>query len=169
MATTSPNPWLALAAPLSNIRITLPRYSDVDDLQRNLSDHIIYSQLARVPYPYTREHAAKWLQNNVPIAEKLLSQAQDVSGSERKTWVDGCPYRVIREVTEDGEERYIGDIGVRRADPEDFGWFSKVIDGNLEKEVGDPTIIWTLGSESRSLNCADVAHISQPDTDTTLT
>lgn len=57
--------------------------------------------------------------------------------------------RSIREVKADGTDVYLGDILVNRCANEEMNDNKaedlSLIDVNLAKEPGDPTIVWTIG------------------------
>jgi hypothetical protein len=75
--------------------------------------------------------------------------------------VDYCPVRVIREVLENGEDVYLGDIGINRlgdgkllAPPGaevDNELVARYAGENAQREPGDPDIVWTIGGESSSV------------------
>jgi hypothetical protein len=66
-----------------------------------------------------------------------------------------CPVNAIREVKNDGEDVYLGDISLRRCT--DVRLLAAIAENHTDKEqkrdaerntcriVGDPEIIWTIG------------------------
>ena len=71
---------------------------------------------------------------------------------EGKTVVDGCPVQHIREVQPDGTELYLGDLSVSRnswIEVEDKDLRARMMKENMEKPVGDPGIVWTIGGVSK--------------------
>lgn len=71
------------------------------------------------------------------------------------TIVDCCPVQAIREVLDNGEDVYIGDISFKRlGDGKLLGPPDIEIDDelalryaaeNAERAIGDPDIVWTVG------------------------
>ncbi|KDN40576.1 hypothetical protein RSAG8_08048, partial [Rhizoctonia solani AG-8 WAC10335] len=53
-------PFIALPAPYSNIRLTPPRLSDADDIMVIMNTPEIIMNFATPPYPYLREHCDGW-------------------------------------------------------------------------------------------------------------
>jgi RimJ/RimL family protein N-acetyltransferase len=144
-------PYLQLPAPHSNIRITPPRMSDVPTLTAILNDPEVYPYLATPPYPYLEEHAVAFLElakahsdeGFAEIKGKILAGEEDYVASR-------CPVLTIREVQPDGTDIYIGNISfVRYAfyEIQDQEERARRCAENNEKEKGDPSIIWTFGSE----------------------
>lgn len=132
-------PYLPLPAPHSRLRLTPPRPEDVPLLVGHMNDPEIYTYLAGPPFPYTEAHGRQWVHNGVQESQRLFEQ---IERGDR--WIDGCPVRVIRQVgEEDGTEVYVGDIGISRLDP-GKGFMTEEAE-NLTKEVGDPTLWWTVG------------------------
>jgi len=140
--------FLRLPAPHENIIITPPRDSDGADIVLILNDPRVYKNLLGPPFPYHPHHAEEWLRTVKSNSDNIL---EDLRGG--KTVVDGCPVQHIREVQPDGTDLFLGDLSVTRN-----GWLEvtdrvlreKMTKENLEKPVGDPSIVWTLGGMSRS-------------------
>jgi hypothetical protein len=64
--------------------------------------------------------------------------------------VSGCPVRSIREVQPDGSDVYLGDVEIRRHIFEEIGDLdrrARLVEINNAKEVGDPTIVWSIGGQ----------------------
>jgi len=64
--------------------------------------------------------------------------------------VDSCPVRSIREVKADGTDVFLGDIGVDRCaneelDDDNADKENSLVDANMAKQTGDPSIVWTIG------------------------
>lgn len=131
--------YLQLPAPHSNIRITPPRLSDVDGMVEHMNDPRIYEFFASPPFPYTQQHGLDWSARAIDSCKMVLEDL-----AEGNQFVNGCPVRSIREVQEDGSDVFIGDIGIMREFPDSPWIFGKEPD-NGTKEVGDPTILWTIG------------------------
>ncbi|KAF9650299.1 hypothetical protein BDM02DRAFT_3093385 [Thelephora ganbajun] len=140
--------FLRLPAPHENIIITPPRDSDAADLVLILNDPRVYKFLLEPPFPYYLHHAEEWLEMVKKRSDEILEDLR-----EGKTVVDGCPVQYIREVQPDGTDLLLGDLSVTRN-----GWMEvsdkelreKMTKENLEKPIGDPTIVWTIGDYLRS-------------------
>ena len=64
--------------------------------------------------------------------------------------MDYCPVRSIREVKPDGTDMYLGDIYVDRCANKEMNDDNEdkdidLINVNMAKLSGDPTIVWTIG------------------------
>jgi hypothetical protein len=118
--------------------------------------------LAGPPFPYTRKDWDEWF----PMIEKATSDAlvewrevdksrkENERGSgEEKRWLgEGLPVSSIREVDPvTGEQKFIGDIGIRRrefmilGDEEEK---KRLVEENNALEAGNPNIAWEMGCES---------------------
>lgn len=140
--------FLRLPAPHENVIITPPRYSDVADIVLILNDPRVYKFLVGPPFPYQPHHAVEWVEAVKNRMDKILEDLR-----EGKTIVDGCPVQYIREVQPDGTELFLGDVSVTRSGwPEviDEDLREKLTKENLEKPVGDPSIVWTMGGALRN-------------------
>lgn len=148
--------FLRLPAPHENIIITPPRYSDAAETVLIVGDPRVYKFLIGPAFPYLHHHAEEWVGKIKNKSDKILEDLH-----EGKTVVDGCPVHHIREVQPDGTELFLGDVSVTRG-----GWLSVndytneellavMVKENLEKPVGDPGIVWTIGGVSqRAVGCA---------------
>jgi len=135
--------FLRLPAPHENVIITPPRDSDAADLVLILNDPRVYKFLIAPPFPYRHQHAVEWLGMMTKRSDKVLNDLR-----EGKAVVDGCPVQYIREAQSDGTEMFLGDISVTRngwLEVEDEDLRAKMTEENLEKSVGDPSIVWTIG------------------------
>jgi hypothetical protein len=135
--------FLRLPAPHENVIITPPRESDIADIISILNDPRVYKTLVGTPLPYHHHHAVEWLKTVKNRSDKVLEDLR-----EGKTVVDGCPVQHIREVQPDGTELYLGDLSVSRnawVEVEDKDLRARLTKENMEKPVGDPSIVWTLG------------------------
>lgn len=67
--------------------------------------------------------------------------------------VDACPVRSIREVKPDGTEIFLGDIGIQRYGYEELQGEEKarLVDENMTKKTGDPTIVWSVGGNQSKI------------------
>jgi len=140
--------FLRLPALYENIVITPPRYSDAADIVSILNDPRVYKSLLGPAFPYHHHHAMDWLGRMKNRSDKVLEDLR-----EGKMVVDGCPVQHIREVQPDRTELYLGDLSVSRngwLEVEDKDLRARMTDENLEKPVGDPSIVWTIGG---ALNC----------------
>ena len=79
------------------------------------------------------------------VREEILSQ-----DDSRSTLVSGCPVRSIREVRPDGSDAYLGDVEIRRNSFFEVGdreERARLVEENNVKQLGDPTIVWTIGGQ----------------------
>lgn len=70
--------------------------------------------------------------------------------------VGNCPVRAIREVQEDGSDIFLGDISITRVkdgkllvppdEADDEEKTAKSLETNMSLPVGDPNIVWSIGS-----------------------
>ena len=91
-----------------------------------------------------------------PVA-KVLAELEAARGVKDLITVGECPVRAIREIEEDGQDVYLGDIGISRCLEERLlvlpdreaseEKMKEYIDLNSRREVGDPDIIWTIGGK----------------------
>jgi RimJ/RimL family protein N-acetyltransferase len=135
--------FLRLPAPHEDIIITPPRESDTDALVLILNDPRIYKFLLAPPFPYHPHHAEEWLRVTKNKSDKILEHLR-----EGGTVVDGCPVQYIREIQPDGTDLLLGDVSASRnewLEVEDQGLRTKMAKENLEKPVGDRSIVWTIG------------------------
>jgi len=150
-------PFLRLPAPLQNIIMTAPRYSDGEAVIEMLSDPRVYMNLAGPPYPYGQKEWDEWF----PIIDKLTKNAliefREIQktrqeGGDGKFWADGAPMTAIREVDPTtGEQKFIGTLDATRTNYIFHGVNAenqRKQDENDALEVGDPKIDWALGCES---------------------
>jgi RimJ/RimL family protein N-acetyltransferase len=114
------------------------------------------------------EHAEGWFKSVQAYSDAVLSKLEAAKDSQGLITVDECPVRAIREVTANGEEVYLGDIGIQRctdgkllaasvgvqANNEEIARYE---DENSRRIVGDPEIVWdfggTLWNASNNLSC----------------
>lgn len=139
--------FLRLPAPHENIIITPPLHSDAADIVPILNDPRVYKLLVGPPFPYHYHHAVEWLGKMKNRSDKILEDLR-----QGRTVVDGCPVQHIREVQPDGTELFLGDLSVFRngwLEVEDKDLREKMTKENLEKPVGDPSIVWTIGGVSK--------------------
>jgi len=154
--------FLRLPAPHENVIITPPRDSDAVDIALILNDPRVYKNLIGPPLPYRPHHAEEWLRTTKDKSDKILEDLR-----EGKMVVDGCPVQHIREVRSDGTDLFLGDLSVSRNGwPEvtDEELRENMTKENLEKPVGDPSIVWTLGGMFQSAierpqPCTDIPQI----------
>jgi len=156
------SPFIRLPAPHTNIIITPPCYSDGDAVITVLNDPRVYMNLAGPPFPYAKKD---W-DERFPMIEKATSDAltewREVAKSRNemgdgnqleKRWMSrGLPVSAIRDVDPvTGEQKFVGDIGVRRREfmiLEDQEERKRLIQENEALEAGDPEIAWEMGCES---------------------
>ncbi|CAE6425542.1 unnamed protein product [Rhizoctonia solani] len=144
-------PFIALPAPYSNIRLTPPRLSDADAVLEIMNTPEIIMNFATPPYPYLKEHCDGWLQDKIREYESAMVCITKVDGDVG--FLDLLPLRHIREIGPNGTEIFLGDIGLIRENG-----FCQIQDEeareaeaniNLTIPVGDPNIVWTFGDYLR--------------------
>lgn len=104
-------PYIRLPPPLSHIILTPPRLdlsssssssaeeqgtptaADVAAITTTLNDPLVFPWLESPPYPYLPEHADSIIRAGYAEAQQLLKSA------ETEKWVDGCPFRDIRDTS----------------------------------------------------------------------
>ncbi|KAF9469678.1 hypothetical protein BDZ94DRAFT_1151485 [Collybia nuda] len=138
-----------------NIIITPPRSSDPTSYCLILNDPRVHKWLTGPPIPHFREHAEAWYAVITPPIAAVLAALDAAKDKADLITVDICPVRAIREILDNGEDVYLGDIGFTRlqdgkllAPPDvevDKELASRYASENAERMVGDPKIIWTVG------------------------
>lgn len=101
------------------------------------------------------EAANKFLSRIVPAATKFFEDMEHFKDDSTLKVVGDFPVRAIREVQEDGTDIYIGDIGISRCgygelmnlNGVDWENASKRKKTNDSLDVGDPSIIWSIGGK----------------------
>lgn len=138
-------PYLRLPDPMANIIITPPRIDDAETLVRILSDESVYRWLAAIPHPYTENDAKEWLTIATKRSKAILAALEGQADSQK---AEGCPVNAIREMKEDGTQVFLGSIGVFRGSfshLEISEEMSRLKEENLQREAGDPGIVWAIG------------------------
>jgi len=142
-------PYLPLLHPHEHIRLTPPRLSDIEATVPILNDRRVYAFLQGPPFPYTTDHAESWVTRIKKGCDDVIAQLEAAprpsrEGAEGSFVVGGCPVRILRERKENGDDVYLGDLGIDRHG------FPLVVDAeertrktreNDDKSIGDPTII----------------------------
>jgi hypothetical protein len=105
------------------------------------------------------EHAKAWFAFVQARSNAILGQLEAAKDAQDLITVDECPVRAIREVMENGEEVYLGDISMQRcidgkllavlagvqAEEDEIARYSEE---NSRRSIGDPEIIWDFGGMS---------------------
>ncbi|KAF8899124.1 hypothetical protein BD779DRAFT_1607686 [Infundibulicybe gibba] len=137
----------------NNIVITPPRMSDAIHITAALNDPRIFEFIKGPPYPYLPEHAQSWLTSSKRLTDAVLSDLESAKDSNELKIVGDCPVTTIREVKEDGEDIFLGNISFQRCPYGEFMGSMEVnvenkdkhVEVNSRREPGDPAIIWSLG------------------------
>lgn len=138
-----------------NIILTPPRPSDTSCYLPILNDPRVHEELTGPPIPFLPEHAEAFFAKAQALSDAVLTELNASKGVEIPLVVGHCPVNAIREVKEDGEDAYLGDISLRRCtdlrllgalvdDHTDEGK-NRLASQNSRRNVGDPEIIWTIG------------------------
>ncbi|KAF7317747.1 Acetyltransferase, GNAT family [Mycena kentingensis (nom. inval.)] len=148
----SAKPILRLPALWINIVITPPRLSDAAPSVAIMNDPAVAPNMGVTPEkPYTIERAEAWIAKVKGACDAAVHQMQDASagaGEQLKFAIGGCPVRHIREVRADGEEVYIGDVGLARSgflNVKDKEERARLVAENEARVAGDPEIVWHIG------------------------
>lgn len=136
-----------------------------------LSDSIQHALFPQTPpYPYLQEHADFWVDATKKVCDAAIRELEEenrINPDGPLKVVGSCPVRSIREVRADGTDVYLGDICVDRCaseelDDDNADKENSLVDANMAKETGDPSIIWTIGGTSKntkaSLCHTDLGH-----------
>jgi len=136
-------PFLRLNLTGIHVILTPPRLSDPDYIVPILNDSRVNRNLLSTPIPYTKGDGVEWITRARDKAYKVIEQMK--AGQQ---YVDTCPAHILREVTESGEEIYVGDcsIGLSRFfEIGDAQERERKLQENASKELGDPSIEWIFG------------------------
>ncbi|EKM53522.1 uncharacterized protein PHACADRAFT_259941 [Phanerochaete carnosa HHB-10118-sp] len=147
-------PFIRLPSPHENLILTPPRPSDVAANYSWMTDPKVYKMLEGPPFPYLESNAISWNEIITTQAAEAMREFQEAQAAERstgtKTFVGTCPVRYIREVQEDGSDVALGDIDAHRCqfpavrDPDEK---ARLAEENNARELGDPDIVWCIGSK----------------------
>lgn len=146
-------PYLRLPSPHDNIIITPPRLTDAPAILRNMTDPAVYTMLSGPPFPYLPSHADHWLNIIKTECDNVLREllaGEQAPGGQLIT-VGVSPVRILREVQEEGTQLLIGDLGILRCphgDVVDEHVRDVICKENQDRQVGDPDIVWCIGSVS---------------------
>ncbi|CAE6378706.1 unnamed protein product [Rhizoctonia solani] len=144
-------PFIALPAPYSSIRLTPPRLDDADEILPIMNNPEVIMNFATPPYPYLREHCDGWLQDRVRDYETAMVHMSNVDSD--LGFLDSLPLRHIREIGPDGTETFLGDIGLIReyafCEIKDQEARAARVNTNMNLPPGDPDIVWTFGDYLR--------------------
>ncbi|KAK7033129.1 Acetyltransferase, GNAT family [Favolaschia claudopus] len=141
-------PYLRLPAPFSNIILTPPRMTDVDESVAILSDPEVAKWLGPTGpgSTYTTEKAQGWL---TQLTAKTDEMVKELGGSTEPHPVSGCPLRHIRQVGAEGTERFLGDINITRSsfiEVPDVEERARLVAENNARVAGDPEISWMVSA-----------------------
>ncbi len=158
-------PYLRLPFPHDDIIVTPCRPEDVSAIAKVLNDPDIYKWLYSPKYPVLEDQAQERLNRFMKGCKDALKELEDVHAADPSGvnhFVGSCPVKVIREVKEDGTQVYIGEFGVRRHDffyVRDIEKREALVGENSRRVVGDPEMIWSIGSKVSLLRLERVAHL----------
>jgi hypothetical protein len=146
--------YIPLPPPLSHIRITPPRSSDLEARLIHLNTSEISDLLRNPSWPYPRTLAEERLAEDLALAQGLLDQY--TAEAKHRRWFDGCPFRAIREVKEDRSGECIGELFFARIAPGDTWLDGDEPVDNLMRPAGDVGIWWTIGSKPCFTPCHSI-------------
>ncbi|GJJ09608.1 hypothetical protein Clacol_003831 [Clathrus columnatus] len=146
-------PFLSLPAPHSNIILTPPRLDEADEKAavQYLNDLNIAKWLQGPPFPYNLDHARKWMEKTHAESQAIL---QEINQNPPGAFINGCPFKILREVKEDGQDILIGDCSINPwifeelLDPQER---SQAIEQNQARNAGDPLKEWSFGGNASSI------------------
>ncbi|CAE6433868.1 unnamed protein product [Rhizoctonia solani] len=140
-------PFIALPSPYSNIRLTPPRVDDAGEILAIMNNLEMVMNFAGPPYPYLQGHCDEWLRDR--IREYDSAMVRMASTNDDAGFLDLFPLRHIREVGEDGVERFLGEVSLTREDGfceiRDEGARIAKANMNISLAPGDLDIVWTFG------------------------
>jgi len=154
-------PFIRLPAPLTNIIIAPPLYSDGEAVIKIFNDPRVYMNLLGPPFPFMQkdwDERFALIQKSssdalIQFREVVKSRAEGGAGDGRKPgsrWVDaGSPVSAIRELDPvTGEQNFIGSIGFAKRkypvlESEEEKKRNIAVDGPLE--TGVPEMPWSMG------------------------
>ncbi|KAG6890338.1 hypothetical protein C0992_002321 [Termitomyces sp. T32_za158] len=141
-----------------NIILTPPRPEDVLAYIPNMNDPRIYEWLGSPPFPFLSEHAEVMYERFKVICDASRAELEAARESPELVLVGNCPVRAIREVQDDGSDIFLGDISITRAkdgkllvplhEADDEEKTTKYLETNMSLPVGDPNIVWSVGSKT---------------------
>ncbi|CCO33140.1 hypothetical protein BN14_07211 [Rhizoctonia solani AG-1 IB] len=144
---TTDEPFIALPAPYSNIRLTPARLSDADAIPPIMNIPEVAMYLNSPPFPFPKEHGQAWLQESLRDYEGAMTHIRKVE--ENVGYIDLFPLRHIREIGPDGTETFLGDVHLSREDRfdhiDDMGLREAKVSENAILPPGDPSIVWSIG------------------------
>lgn len=84
--------------------------------------------------------------------DAVLQELRAAQGSKELKIVNGSPVGAIREIQEDGSDKYLGHLRISRCkhgelmngDKVDWEGAQNNMDANDKLEVGDPAILWSF-------------------------
>lgn len=156
-------PYLPLEEPFHNIIITPPRPdTDAEAIVPTFNDPRVHTWCPGTKIPYTLEHAANWIKLCKKKSDSIFEELRRVESDNEQELehqkgptglklVSGCPVRIIREVKEDGNDVYIGNVGCMRNDYwhiVDRDEAARLTEVNYARKLGDPEILWHMGGAS---------------------
>jgi hypothetical protein len=134
--------YLPIPSPHSNLRLTPYRPDSDPDFQiLYLNDPRVYNNLSGPAFPYLREHADEWNAGQHALSQELFKALR-----RGDKYIDGLPFKALREVQEDGSQIFIGDVYVGR-ERNEVPWLAEDEKDNNTKPTGDPATVWSLGCE----------------------
>ncbi|KAH9486387.1 hypothetical protein JR316_0000451 [Psilocybe cubensis] len=133
-----------------NVIMTPMRWDDAPHIAALLNDPRVYKWLMYTPYPYTHEDGEEWIQLTKPKLDAILQELQIAQGQDELKIVGGAPICSIREIQEDGTDKYIGSLDIIRCLEValldvDTKEAQQKADRNKILGKGDPDIIWSFG------------------------
>ncbi|KAF7968809.1 hypothetical protein HWV62_29286 [Athelia sp. TMB] len=152
-------PFLRLPSPFEHIIITPPREADTADVVLILGDPRVNQWLQGPPYPFLQEHADARVARQIAASASALQELKDAAADDQSpdgplALAERCPVSCIREVQPSGADVYIGDCRMHRCQFDNLAVAGREdeqrrrIEENDARVLGDPGIVWSIGSES---------------------
>lgn len=119
------------------------------------------------------EHAEVWYNVVKPPSDAVLAELETAKDKTELITVGHCPVQAIREVLDNGQDVYLGDINFTRLrDGKLLGPSGVEVNAeqapryaaeNAGRAIGDPDIVWTVGGVFFGLMISSVLIQKRPD------
>ena len=149
--------FLRLPSPHSEIIITPPRPSDVEDQVEGLNDLNVAQWLQGPPYPYTIEDSKEWTAITTKTCAEAEASYEKLMQGDGSMGLESAPVCIIREEDpKTGVQKYLGAIGIRRAAFEEIPDEQERTEAKMANDAlkaGDEAIVWSIGGKQPPCSC----------------